>query len=631
MLIDRPRLISHVDGCCGAILTLGAVLERNKVRRFANPPSPLHQTGVAHRFVQPCPEGLRLIDAADVAVGIQQGVLHHIFGVFGVPAHEQAEAIRDLLGPHQQLFHRLTVARGGVGHQRRVFGPGVCGARTLQTSIILNGHVCRLYVARTYQRCVSAHFGDSTDRCRKSGDIASVTDRRILHLWKDMLLSVRTAAATLTVVIWCAPVIAAQELLTVDRAVQNALTQNASLRATRTAVSEADAHVDETRSGWFPRVSISETWQRGDQPVFVFSSLLAARQFSAANFAPEALNHPDPIGFFRSSIAIEQLLFDGGRQRSVVDGANAHREIAQLTTDEASAALALATVQAYGRTVMADATGRAAQAALEAAREDLTRAQHRRDTGMATDGDVLALVAHVADLQQQVIHNQGDAAVSRAELNRLMGVPIQREYDLAPLSDSDSMALASTTVETLLAEAEHSRPELRRAEAAQRLAESDRKNARAALIPQIAAQGAFDFSGTQFSNRASGWLAGAGVRWNLSLGGAERAQLKSATDASTRAAAEAEAVRAAVHVEVITALRQLQTAHARRSAGRAAVEQARESQRITRDRFEAGLASVTDVLRASSTVVDAENQRVSAVVDAVVSEAMLRRALGRNP
>ena len=119
------------------------------------------------------------------------------------------------------------------------------------------------------------------------------------------------------------------------------------------------------------------------------------------------------------------------------------------------------------------------------------------------------------------------------------------------------------------------------------------------------------------------------MRWNLSLGGAERAQLQAATNARMRASVEAEAARAAVEVEVMTAFRRLQSANARRAAGRAAVEQARESQRIVRDRFDAGLAGVTDVLRASSAVVDAESRRISAAVDAVVSEAMLRRALGR--
>lgn len=440
-----------------------------------------------------------------------------------------------------------------------------------------------------------------------------------------------TAPLLAAIVGWVAPPVFAQELLTVDRAVQDALAHNASLRASRASVSESDAYVTEARSGWFPRVSVTESWQRGDQPVFVFSSLLSSRQFAAENFAIDSLNHPEATGFFRNTIAVEQLVFDGGRQRSVTDSAQFRRDIAQLSADEASAALVLATVQAFGRTLVADAGQRAAEAALEAAREDLIRAQNRRDTGLATDADVLALVAHVADLQQRAIQQQGEAGVSRAELNRLMGAPIEREYLVAQPSDADNASLATTSVEALFAEAERNRSELRKAAVARQLAETDRQNARAALIPQVAAQGAFDLSGTQFNDRASAWLVGAEFRWNLSLGGAETARIKAAAGASTRAAAEADDARAAVHVEVVTALRRLQAANARRLAGRAAVEQARESQRITRDRFDAGLAGVSDVLRASSAVVDAESQRVAAAVDAMVSEAMLRRALGRNP
>ena len=424
-------------------------------------------------------------------------------------------------------------------------------------------------------------------------------------------------------------VLYAQEPLTVDRAVQAALGQNASLRATRAAVTEADARIAEVHSGWYPRLSVTETWQRGDQPVFVFSSLLAAREFGPANFAIDALNHPDPIGFFRTSIAVEQLVFDGGRQGSAVDSATYRREMAQLSSEEASAAVALATVQGYGRVLIAESSQRAAESALEAAREDLRRAENRRDTGVATDADVLALRAHVADLEQQAIEHQGEAAVSRAELNRLMGVPIEQEYQIAPPSDSDTSASATASVETLMAEAARNRPEIRRATTAQQAADADRSGARAGLLPQVAVQAAFDVSGTQFNDRSSAWLAGAAVRWNLSLGGAERAQLQAATNARVRASAEADAARAAVEVEVMTAFRRLQSANARRAAGRAAVEQARESQRIVRDRFDAGLAGVTDVLRASSGVIDAENHRISAAVDAVVSEAMLRRALGR--
>jgi len=462
---------------------------------------------------------------------------------------------------------------------------------------------------------------------RRSSDLSPIENN--LHLSTKMVHALKRGLLVVAAIAAAESALSAQEPLTLEMAVQTALAQNAGLRAVRTGVSEADAQVDEARSGWFPRVSVAETWQRGDQPVFVFSSLLSARQFGPQNFAIDALNHPDAIGFYRTSIALEQLVFDAGRQ-SAVDSATHRRDIAQSSSNEASAALMLATVQSYGRALTADAAQRAAEAALEAGREDLARTSQRRDTGIASDADVLALVAHVADLQQRALHQQGEAAVARAELNRMMGVPIDREYQVAAPRDANGVVLAATTVDALLAEAERSRPELRRVVSAQQAADAERQIARAALIPRVAAQAGFDISGTQFNDRASAWLVGAEVRWNLSLGGAEAARLRAATDARTRAAAEAEDRRAAVQVEVVTALRRLQAANARRSAGVAAVDQARESQRMTRDRFEAGLATVTDVLRASSAVVEAESQRVSAAVDAMVSEATLRRALGHS-
>jgi outer membrane protein TolC len=63
--------------------------------------------------------------------------------------------------------------------------------------------------------------------------------------------------------------------------------------------------------------------------------------------------------------------------------------------------------------------------------------------------------------------------------------------------------------------------------------------------------------------------------------------------------------------------------------GRAAVEQAVERERITRNRYEAGLASVNDVLAAVSARLDAEVERVTALVDLTVARASLTRAVGR--
>ena len=69
---------------------------------------------------------------------------------------------------------------------------------------------------------------------------------------------------------------------------------------------------------------MAESWQRGNQPVFVFSSLLAQRQFTAADFALGALNHPDAVDNFRSAVTVEQSLFDGTTRASVAAAGIGH-------------------------------------------------------------------------------------------------------------------------------------------------------------------------------------------------------------------------------------------------------------------------------------------------------------------
>lgn len=419
---------------------------------------------------------------------------------------------------------------------------------------------------------------------------------------------------------------AAQPLLTVDEAVREALAHNRALAAARSSVAEADAGVLESRAARLPRITVSEAWQRGNQPVFVFSSLLASRRFAASDLALDTLNHPNPVGFFRSSIGVDHVLFDGGRVRAQMRAATLRRDVADTAVDEAAAGVRVAVTQMFGRLLASTAARRAATAALGAVQDDLTRTEHRRNAGTATEADVLSLAVHLSDLQQRVIQAEGDIAVARATLNRLMGSPIDRDYVAAEPSVTDASPTADLA--TLLAEAERQRPEVRRATAAAMLADTMVQQARTAVTPQVAAQAAVDVAGTSFADRASSWAVGGELRWTLSAGGAERARLKAAAEARSRARIEADDVRAMVHVDIVSALRRREAARARQAVGRAAAEQARESQRIIRDRFEAGLATVTDVLRASSAVLDAGAQHTAALVDALVARAELDRAIG---
>jgi outer membrane protein TolC len=425
-----------------------------------------------------------------------------------------------------------------------------------------------------------------------------------------------------------APALAcAQSTLSLDEATAAALSGNRSLQAARSSVGEAQSGVREAQSAFYPRITIAESWQRGDQPVFVFSSLLSSRRFAASNFAIDALNHPDPIGFFRTSVGVEQVIVDGGRQRSAASAAALRRDLAAHQTDEAAMDLMVAVATTYGRVLAAQAARRGADAGVESAREDLTRTERRRDAGMATEAEVLGLRVHMADLQQRSIQADGDAAVARAELNRMMAAPIDRDYVVA---DPRARANESLDRNALVAAALEARPSIKASDAAARLATTTQRASRAALIPQLSAQAGIDMSGTTFNDRSSSWLIGGELRWSFSTGGAELARMKAAADAASRARLDVDDARAAVEVEVVSAIRRLEAARARQLVGTAAVDQARESQRIIRDRFDAGIAGTDDVLRASTALLDAEAQRASALVDGLVAQAMLDRAIGRT-
>jgi outer membrane protein TolC len=76
-----------------------------------------------------------------------------------------------------------------------------------------------------------------------------------------------------TLALAAAPLLA-QDTLTLRQAVEMALQSNPLIAAADAGEKEAETRVRQTRSGFLPRVQFSESLQRGNNPVFAFSSLL---------------------------------------------------------------------------------------------------------------------------------------------------------------------------------------------------------------------------------------------------------------------------------------------------------------------------------------------------------------------
>ncbi len=421
--------------------------------------------------------------------------------------------------------------------------------------------------------------------------------------------------------------VAAQTQLTLSDAIARARAQNLDAGSAAVAEREAAQRVIQARAGYLPRVDGTESWQRGNQPVFVFSSLLGQRQFTAANFAIDALNRPDAVNNYHASVTVEQSLFDGATRANVTAASLGH-EIATTSRLKVDHDLAASVTNAYGRILVAAASRQSAAAAVETARADRELAGNRRDAGLVTDADVLQIDVYASRAREQEIRSASEERIARAELNQLMGEPLDAAFELDPFVASPSAA--TPDVAALEAEAIDHRPDVKLAVLQEQVAGAAESSARGALFPQVAVQGGWEFNGGTWNSRASSWVVGASARINLFHGFADQARLAEAREQVTRRALERKKAETAVRLDVRIAIARIDAARATEAVGRTAVEQAQESRRIVRDRYEVGLTDVASLLRASEAVVQAETQEIAARVAVVTETAALERTLGRR-
>ena len=417
----------------------------------------------------------------------------------------------------------------------------------------------------------------------------------------------------------------AQPPLSLAEAIARAKARNPDVGTAAAAVLEAAERVTQARGAYFPKVDVVESWQRGNHPVFVFSSLLAQRQFSAADLALDAINHPEAMDNFRTTLSVEQALFDRTTAANL-RAASIGRDIAATGTRLVDHQLTAAVTDAFGYVLSATAMVRSAAAAVETASADRVLAGNRRDAGRVTDADVLQLDVYLARTLHHHVEAMSDERIARARLNQLMGEPLTSMFslDLTP----PAINIDITNPAGLEEEAVTNRPEVALAIQQEQMAAAAIDAARAAFLPQVAVQGGWELNGPAWNSRASSWVAGGVVRINVFRGLADTARLAETREAARRRAIEKGKAETMARLDVRIAIARLEAARASEAVGRAAADQARESRRIIRDRYESGLTDAAMLLRSADAVQQADAQQITARVNVLTATAALQRAIG---
>jgi len=142
-------------------------------------------------------------------------------------------------------------------------------------------------------------------------------------------------------------------------------------------------------------------------------------------------------------------------------------------------------------------------------------------------------------------------------------------------------------------------------------------------------QAAFEADRQRFVDRGgANWISAVGMRWNLFNGGQDKARVEEARQQTRAAQAMARRGESAVKLQVESAYLEWKTAQERIELARATVAAAEESLRITQNRYANGLATVTDLLRTETALLETRTRHLAAVHDQRVAATMLELAAG---
>jgi outer membrane protein len=419
----------------------------------------------------------------------------------------------------------------------------------------------------------------------------------------------------------------APQKITLPQAVEVALKNNPTLQAADSYAEAVRHAVAGAKGGYYPRLGFSEGFTRSNNPVFVFSSLLTQRQFAAQNFALGSLNFPLPLDNFRTQFTASAPLYDAGQTRRRVHDAKLDSQGAEHGADRTRQEVIFNVINAYLNQLMAKESVGVAEASVKSTEEDLARAQARESQGQALMSDVLSVKVQLAEANEELIRARNETAVAQAALDVAMGLPEDSpEQAQGPLKDVN---FESGTLADRQQQALNLRPDYQQALLGKEKAGIAVAGARSQYLPTVSLFSSWEEDNETFAARGgNNWAAGASLNFDIFDGGARRAQIAAARAREQQAEALRAQAAAGIRLQVRQAYLNLAAARQRVEVTRDAASQAQESLNILRNRYEAGLATITDVLAVETAHARAQRDYFGALYDHRIAFASLELATG---
>ena len=454
--------------------------------------------------------------------------------------------------------------------------------------------------------------------------------------------------------------------LSLDEALDLAERGSESVGIARADVDRARGDRRRARSGYFPQLTSSASYQRAlrsqfsvlesddsasseparecdrfvAQPGLSVDERLAALEnsvecSSASN--PFASLRNLPFGrenTYRLGLSATQNLFTGGRLRGLSQSADAGVRSAQLGLTSAQAQTLFDVTQAYYDATLGDRLVAIAEATLQQADTTLAQAQLAKDVGNQSEFELLRARVTRDNQRPVVIQRRADRDLAYIRLKQLLDVQLTQPLELTTAL-GDSTLVGAEKLAAVVSErgdtAVERRVVVRQAVEAVTSQEGQLRVARAQHLPQLTlssdfADLAYPSSGSPVgTDYISDWSVSVALTLPLFTGGRIKGEVESARANVQQAELRLKQTRERAQLDARTAQLQLEAAVAAWEASAGTEEQAARAYQIAELRYREGISTQTELNDIRIQLAQAQSTRARAARD--LQLARIRLAL----
>lgn len=408
--------------------------------------------------------------------------------------------------------------------------------------------------------------------------------------------------------------------LTLDEAVKLGIENSKSLKVDAAKIEEATANLLEAKNRQLPDLKVSGSYMR-------MTNANVDMKFLQETGATTSSSTTTPSSAMIGQAKFSMPLYAGGRIKYGIESAKYLVEASKLSTENDKIAIAYNVAQAYNNLFKANQ-------AIKVLEENLTAASKRDETflklennGVIARNDRLKANLQTSNIELQLLEAKNNCNIATINMDLLLGLPDATELEVDPNYIEEAQEVQTVTY--YLSEAQNNRKDLQSLEQQRKAASLGTKAAKAEYLPSVALTGGYVAANVpKFLTIYNAVNIGVGLEYNLANLWKQNSSYKQSQAREKQLDATNEQMSDAIKLEVNREYQNSNYSKQRISVFEKSAVQANENYRITKNKYDNGLATMTELLDADAAQIAANVGVINAKADAALAYRKLLQTTG---